>query len=196
MQTRTSRSTPLPENVLSLSVARRAWNGVCVDISEFHCAGRVSHHLRHENETRLNILLDETGTPCEPRFRKDQPCPISYMPRHMLFAPAGLEIWGYSADTRFVRDATLTFDLAVLRERLGVEFDAAATTTPRLRFSDDRIWPLARLLSGAVNDRDPSTQLYGDGLIAAIAAQLFAKSPEPGAETKGLAPSRLRRVVE
>ena len=47
-----------------------------------------------------------------------------------------------------------------------------------------------------MNDRDPSTQLYGDGLIAAIAAQLFAKSPEPGAEAKGLAPSRLHRVVE
>ena len=32
--------------------------------------------------------------------------------RHMHFRPAGMEMWGYSADTRFVKDATLTFDLA------------------------------------------------------------------------------------
>ena len=108
MQTRADRLTPLPENVLSLSVARRAWNGMGVNVSEFHCAGRVAHHLRYESETRLSVLLEEVGSPCEPRLREDQPCPIGYMPRHMHFAPAGMEMWGYSADARFVKDATLT----------------------------------------------------------------------------------------
>jgi len=196
LQTRTDRLTPLPENVLSVSVARRAWNGVHVDITEFHCGGRVAHHLCYETETRLSVLLEEVGSHCEPRLREDQPCPIGYMPRHMHFAPAGMEMWGYSADARFVKDATLTFDLAVLGERLATEFDADATATPRLRFSDDRLWTLVRLLSGAVNDPDPSTQLYGDGLIAAIAARLFAEPPELGADAKGLTPSQLRRVVE
>ena len=189
------RSIPLPKNVLSLSMSQRAWNGVGVDVAEFHCAGRVSHHLCYETETRLSVLLEEVGSPCEPRLREDQPCPIGYMPRHMHFAPAGMEIWGYSADTRFVKDATLTFDLAVLGERLAIELDADAITTPRLRFSDDRIWTLVRLLSDAVNDPDPSTQLYGDGLTAAIAARLFADPPASGASAKGLAPWQLRRVV-
>jgi transcriptional regulator GlxA family with amidase domain len=65
-----------------------------------------------------------------------------------------------------------------------------------LRFSDDRIWTLVRLLSDAVNDPDPSVQLYGDGLTAAITAQLFANPPEPGADARGLAPWQLRRIVE
>jgi AraC family transcriptional regulator len=186
----------LPENVLSLSAVQRAWNGVRIDVAEFHCAGRVAHHLRYETETRLSVLLEEVGSHCEPRVREDQPCPIGYMPRHMHFAPAGMEMWGYSSDTRFVKDATLSFDLAVLGERLDTEFDAVATATPRLRFSDDRIWTLVRLLSDAVNDPDPSTQLYGDGLTAAIAARLFADPPESGADGKGLAPWRLRRIVE
>jgi AraC-like DNA-binding protein len=114
----------------------------------------------------------------------------------MHFAPAGMEMWGYSADTRFVKDATLTFDLAVLGERLATEFDADATATPRLRFSDDRIWTLVKLLSDVVNDPDPSTQLYGDGLTAAISARLFADPSEPAADGKGLAPWQLRRIVE
>jgi AraC family transcriptional regulator len=114
----------------------------------------------------------------------------------MHFAPAGMEMWGYSADTRYVKDATLTFNLALLGERLATEFDANATATPRLRFSDDRIWTLVRLLSDAVNDPDPSTQLYGDGLTAAIMARLFADPHKPGANDKGLAAWQLRRVVE
>ena len=58
--------------MLSLSLARRAWNGVSVDISEFHCAGRVVHPLRHQTETRLSVVLEEVGGHCEPRLREDQ----------------------------------------------------------------------------------------------------------------------------
>jgi hypothetical protein len=124
----------LPENVLSLSLARRAWNGVSVDISEYHCAGRVVHPLRRQTETRLSVVLEEVGGHCEPRLREDQPCPIGYMPRHMHFAPAGMEMWGYSADARIVKEATLSFDLAVLSERLTTGFNADAIAAPRLRF--------------------------------------------------------------
>jgi AraC-like DNA-binding protein len=186
----------LPENVLSLSLARRAWNGVSVDISEYHCAGRVVHPLRRQTETRLSVVLEEVGGHCEPRLREDQPCPIGYMPRHMHFAPAGMEMWGYSADARIVKEATLSFDLAVLSERLTTGFNADAIAAPRLRFSDDRIWTLVKLLSDAVNDPDPSAQLYGDGLIAAIAARLFAASRESVADARGLAPYQLQRVIE
>jgi AraC family transcriptional regulator len=169
---------------------------VGVDITEFHCAGQVTHHLRYETENRLSVLLEEVGSPCEPRLREDQPCPIGYMPRHMHYAPAGMEMWGYSADTRYVKDATLTFDLAVLGERLATKFDVDAIAAPRLRFSDDRIWTLVKLLSDAVNDPDPTMQLYGDGLTAAIVARLLAEPPEPSAGGKGLATWQLRRIVE
>ena len=181
--------------MLSLSLAQRAWNGVSVDISEYHCAGRVVHPLRRQTETRLSVVLEEVGGHCEPRLREDQPCPIGYMPRHMHFAPAGLEMWGYSAEARIVKEATLSFDLAILSERLSTGFNAEAIAAPRLRFSDDRIWTLVKLLSDAVNDSDPSAQLYGDGLIAAVAARLFA-TRESVADARGLAPYQLQRVIE
>lgn len=191
------RITPaLPENVLSLTTAQHAWNGVHVDVTEFQCTGRVSHHLGRETETRLSVLLEEVGTPCEPRLREDQPCPIGYRPRHMYLAPAGTEIWGYSADLHSAKDVALTFDLPVLSERLATRFDSDATGALRLRFWDDRVWTLVRLLSDAVGDRDPSAQLYGDGLVAAITARLFADLPVSGANGKGLAPNQLGRVLE
>jgi AraC family transcriptional regulator len=187
----------LPENLLDVSVSRRAWNGVIVEVARFRCAGRVSHRMFHENETRLNAVLEEIGSPCEPRLREDQPCPVEYVPRHMYFAPAGLELWGYSADARFVKDATLTFDPAILSESLSVNFDFHALETPRLRFADDRIWTLVKLLADAVDDPDPAAQLYGDGLVAAIAARTLVGRHEPETVgSKGLTPWQLRRVTE
>jgi AraC-like DNA-binding protein len=154
----------------------------------------VAHHLQRETETRLSVVLEEVGGHCEPRLREHEPCAIGYMPRHMHFAPAGMEMWGYSDSCRFVKDATLAFDFAVLDERLATAFHPDTTATPRLRFSDDRLWTLVKLLADAVNDPDPSTQLYGDGLTSAIAARLFAE--QPGSDGAGLAPWQLRRVIE
>jgi hypothetical protein len=81
-QTRAERLIPLPENVLSLSVARRSWNGVSLDVISSHCAGRVAHHLCYESHTRLAALLEEVGSPCEPRVSEHEPCPMPYVPHH------------------------------------------------------------------------------------------------------------------
>lgn len=193
----TDQSPDLPENVLSVTSAQGAWNGVQIDVTEFRCAGRVSHQLRHGEKTRLSVVLEEVGGHCEPRLRPSRPNPIGYMPRHMHFAPAGLEMWGYTAGARFVKDATLSFDLKTLGERLEMEFSGDPITAPRLRFADARLWTLVRLLSESVDDPDPSTQLFGDGLTMAIAARLFALPFEPTAQDrKGLAPWCLRRVID
>ena len=187
----------LPQNILSVSASQGAWKGVRIDVTRFQCIGPVSHKLSHSEETRLSVVLEEIGGRCEPRLHVDRPNPIEHMPRHMHFAPAGLEMWGFTADARFVKDATLSFDLKALAEQMAMNFTAAAVTSPRLRFADDRLWTLVRLLSEAVDDPDPSTQLYGDGLVTAIAARLLALRPAARAEDgKGLAPWRLRRVID
>jgi len=195
-QTRADRLVPLPENVLSLSVARRSWNGVILDVISSHCAGRVAHHLCYESHTRLAALLEEVGSPCEPRLREHEPCPMPYVPHHLYFVPAGMEVWGYSADMRFVKDAVLTFDLELVGERLERTLERDLGEIPRLRFADDRLWTLIKLLSDVVDDRDPSSQLYGDGLTAAILARLTSQPKPPDRHESGLAPWQLRRVRE
>lgn len=196
MATCDGSTMPLPENVLSRSVSHGTWNGVSVKLTEWRGSGMVLHRFPNETETRLIALLEEVGSPCEPRLREKQPCKVGYTPRHMDFVPAGMEAWGYSADVRFVKDATLTFDQAVFRERLATDFDATILNAPRLRFSDERIWPLVKLLADAINDPDPSAQLYGDGLTAAIAARLFLAPPPVEPDAKGLPPWKLGRIVD
>lgn len=187
---------PLPDNMLGRSVSRRAWQGVNVDVTEFRCNGRVVHQLGNDADARLSVVLEEIGEHCEPRLQPDEPCPIGYLPRHMLYAPAGMTVWGYSANTRYVKDATLTFDFGALEERLSTKFDSTAISTPRLRFVDDRIWTLVEMLAEAVSDPDPSAQLYGDGLATAIAVRLLVRSASSGARADGLSPLQSRRVLE
>lgn len=186
----------LPDNVLSLSISRRVWNGVTVEVSEWRGCGTVSHAFPHPSENRLVALLEEAGGPCHARLHANRPCPVGYTPRHMDFLPAGMEVWGFGEDVRFVRDAMLLLDFAGLEERLGTRLARDPLAAPRLRFQDDRIWPLMKLLAATVDDLDPSAQLYGDGLIAAIAARLFAEPRERFADGRGLAPWQLRRVID
>jgi AraC family transcriptional regulator len=195
-QSRADRLLPLPENVSSLSVARRSWNGASLDVISAHCQGRVAHHLCYESHTRLAALLEEVGSPCEPRLREHEPCAMPYVPRHLYFVPAGMPVWGYSADMRFVQDAVLTFDLETVGERLGQTLPRDFGTTPRLRFADERLWTLVRLLADVVDDRDPSSQLYGDGLTAATVACLMSRRQPSARAVTGLAPWQLRRVIE
>jgi transcriptional regulator GlxA family with amidase domain len=76
-------------------------------------------------------------------------------------------------------------------------FSEDLISAPRLRFADDRIWSLARLLAEAIDDdSDPSTQLYCDGLTTAITARLFSPPSSRVGHASGLTPWRLRRVID
>lgn len=116
----------------------------------------------------------------------------------MLYAPAGMEVWGHSENAHFVKDATLEFDFEALRERLSSRLDYSLVENPRLRFVDDRIWGIVRLLAEVVDDPDPSVQLYGDGLAAVMAARLFLKpaETETAQPVARLASWQLRRVLD
>jgi AraC-like DNA-binding protein len=186
----------LPDNVLRLTVSQREWNGVEVSVAHYVCAGEVLHRLPYENRARLGVVLKAVGGRVEPRLRANSPCPVEQMPRDMHFAPAGVAVWGYTKEAREVLDATLTFDLKALSERLAIPINPTLSGIPSLRFVDDRIYALVELLAQAVGSPDPSTQLYGDGITAAIASQLFVAPQAPLSDTGVLAPWQLRRTID
>lgn len=187
---------PLPDNVIGATRSRRAWKGAELAVTGYQCQGEGMHLLPHRDRARLTVVLEESGGICEPCLRPVKPDTAEHIPRHIHFAPAGMAIWGYSKSVRRVVDATLSFDFAVLGEQLSIHFEADRIASPRPLFSNDRIWSLTRLLSEAINNPDPSMQLYGDGIIAAITSQLFASPRVSQFKPGGLVPWQLRRVTE
>lgn len=189
--------SPKPRSITEVRVARRIWSGVCIDVTQCWGRGESCNLLGYEGETRLWALLEEAGgAHCEARFRENQPSPVSYTPRNMHFAPAGMAAWGYSADLGYIRDATLVFDFDDLEARWEERFDAQLAAVPRWRFADDDLWNLTRQLASAVGDPDPTSQLYGDGLVTAILARFARGSSSAQAKNQGLARWQLRRVLE
>ena len=197
VQSRAERWGPLPKPVSRVQVARRIWSGVGVDVTECWGSGEACTALGYESETRLWALLEEVGgAHCEARFKAEQPCPVSYTPRNMHFAPSGLMAWGYCADMGYVRDATLVFDLDDIEARWSQKFDVRLASVPRWRFADDGLWTLVKLLAEAVGDPDPASELYGDGLVTAILARFVRRSGQISSKECGLARWQLRRVLE
>lgn len=197
METRADRLKSLPADVLRTVVTRREWNGAFVDVTEQWGSGEACHELCYEDESRLTGLLCETGgAPCEPRLKSDQPCSIDYAPQSLHFAPRGMRVWGFCADLDYVKDATLVFRPAPGSDRnLHDRLDPSRIQIPRLRFTDALIWTPLSLLAAAVDDPDPSTQLYGDALVVAILARLQGLSPREYPAGR-LAAWQLRRALE
>lgn len=186
-----------PSSITEVHVARRMWNGVCVDVTECWGRGESCNLLGYESESRLWALLDEAGgSHCEARFRENQPSPVSYTPRNMHFAPAGLAAWGYTADMGYIRDATLVFSFDALEPLWEERFDAGLASVPRWRFADDDLWVLIRQLASLVGDPDPVSQLHGDGLLTAIMARFVRSAGKAVPARQGLARWQLRRVLE
>ena len=187
----------LPENVASLKFATRNWNGVNVDMHEFTCTGRLLLQIvNRQDSTRFSACLEEVGrNHVEPRFSPSAPNPDAYKPRPMYFAPADMELWGYGSEVRFVKCSTVSFDKKRLQERLGLSNTLDLIDVPRLRFYDDRLWTLMKLLADAIEDCDPCAQLYGDSLTAAIASRLFEKPKEAKGSESGLSAIQLRDAM-
>jgi AraC family transcriptional regulator len=191
-----SNEIELPENLLSFSNINRCWNGVRVEVTEFNCSGRVVHQLGNQEAPRLSVLVEEVGNQrCEPRLRPDRICPVDYKPQSIYFAPGDMEIWGFSEDVLYVKTVDRVFDVPHLSDRLVITQMGSQIDVPRLRFTDNRIWTLANLLAEAVNDPDPSAQLYGDSLTAAVAAQLFSQTKCASEVSGRLSPRQLKDVL-
>jgi AraC family transcriptional regulator len=168
-----------------------------VDVTESWGHGEACAELGYESATRLWALMEEAGgAHCEARFKAEQPCPVSYTPRNMHFAPSGMTAWGYCADMGYIRDATFVLDLDDIETRWSQRLDARLASVPRWRFADDSLWTLVKLLADAVNDPDPASELYGDGLMTAIVARVVSRSGRIASKESGLARWQLRRVLE
>lgn len=192
-----SNETELPENVATMTLASRSWNGVSVHLVDYTCTGRVLFPLdRNQEFVRMGAQIEDVGRDkAEPRSGPNIPNPNVYKPRPMYFAPADMELWGHSGDARYLKCAGICFDADELQSRLAIHGALDMVDVPRLRFSDDRLWTLFKLLTEAIEDSDPTSQLYGDSLVAAIGARLFEPPKDAKGGERGLSASQLKDAM-
>ena len=178
------RASDLHENVVRIDSKAQSWNGVTiVDVHEY-TRGEVLHSLLNDDETGIAMALDEVGGITEPRLKPQQACTLDHKPNHMTLVPRGMPLWGHATEgLHYSRYALLLFDLEKLETTFEDDFDAQMFASPRIRFTDDRIHALVRMLID-IPQEDPSTTLLGDSLTSAVFALLSSEDAPPAGATR------------
>jgi AraC family transcriptional regulator len=177
----------------------RTWNGVIVSVKDMSCSpGRAWHDVSPRQNT-MAIVLEQIGGRVEPRTKINQPSQSDWSgPQHIDYAPAGMQVWGYTNNVRSIRGADFVFDFPSLESILGESIDLKQTETPRLQFFDERIFRIGSLLAAECTQPGDHSDLYGDSLVTALVIGFLRFGRDRAQEKKQgtLAPWQLHRAKE
>jgi AraC family transcriptional regulator len=179
--------------------AVRTWNGVTVSASDMSCSpGRAWLDISPP-QNKMAIVLEQIGGRVEARTKINQPSHSSWSgPQHIDYAPAGMQVWGYTNNIRGIRGVDFTFEVSSLESILGESIDLQQTETPRLQFFDERIFRIGSLLAAECKQPGEHSDLYGDSLVTALVID-FLRFEQDRTEKKKqgtLAPWQLHRAKE
>lgn len=167
---------PFDPHGLRLSRQCRDWAGVTVVSESWRLPART---VLHEFPPRPGLLLagivqSRGGLP-QPRLAPHRPESRRFDAGDLHLVDAHSGLWGFSTTVTYVRDITLGFDIAAVQALLHDDCDPRQWRGPRLGCADDLLSELIRLLADALATSDQSGLLYGEGLICAAFARLFAR---------------------
>ncbi len=185
------------EGITILDLQWRAWNGMIADVWNVACDQEARGEYLSQ-APRLVVVLDQVGegnlhlTASPDRgedHRLSRREPLSYV-------PAGLRVWSRIENVRRLTHLDLHFDMSVLGSRFMEGLDIQGMDRPRLKFSDDRLLALARLIAAECGASGNPHDLYGESLMAALFAGLLQTGPKVERRKAQLPPRQLRRVID
>ncbi|GGF56323.1 transcriptional regulator [Azorhizobium oxalatiphilum] len=191
------RMTSRREGITLLEDLRwRRWNGAVADVWHAACsAGARGEYL--SKDPRLFVVLERNGPCSDLKLSPNATEVVSGRQEFQLsYIPADMPLWSRTDEDMTIRHLDIHFDVSTLAVRLGEELDAERLATPRLRFSDERIMSLARMIAAECMDPDSHHELYGDGLMVALFIDLMQLGRTPPRKRGALAPWQLKRVTD
>ncbi|MDC7787394.1 AraC family transcriptional regulator [Rhodoplanes sp. TEM] len=174
----------------------RRWSGAVADVWHAACAAGARGEYVSQHP-RLFVVLDREGGDSALRLSArgtDLPAPLTA--HAMSYIPAGVPIWSRVDASMRIRHLDIHFDVATLAERIGEAPDRTALATPRLQFTDERLFALARLIAEDCCGPDARHDVYGDSLVTALFVDLMRLGPSPALRRRSaLSPRQLGRAT-
>lgn len=161
----------------------RSWTGMVADLWQAEgVAGGCGHYV--SPDPRLVVFLNaaDMDLSVTPGFQ-------AIAPSRITFIPAGMPMWSRVRRDQTFRHLDLHFDAT----RLGALLGDVSLTCPVLIGANAAILTLAGLLAAEVAG-EGRHDLYGEGLVQAMLAEVFALRAKDA--KGGLTPAQLRRVTD
>lgn len=173
----------------------RVWNGAIADVWSVNC-GPAARGEYVSQAPRLFLVLESRG---ELTIGPEQTnhASVNAQPQQKLcYIPAGMTIWSHVTRPGKLKHLDLHFDIAALQQRFGYMLNKSSMEKPRLFFSSPKIEQIGSLLAEECLSKAPMHNLYGEGLLMALVAELFEAQLEQRTRNSKLSPRQLRRVTE
>ncbi|OSQ36765.1 helix-turn-helix domain-containing protein [Thalassospira mesophila] len=116
----------------------------------------------------------------------------------LYYIPAGMELSSQISGPCQLRHLDFHLDMAQVETCFSCDLNRSAVETPRIKFCDLRIKSLVKLIADDFNHQSPENDLYGESLVSALTAALFAPQcqNEPERKRGKLAPHQLRKSID
>jgi len=177
-------------------VRLRFFEGAVADLWEVECCPCArGEYVSHA--PRLVVVLDQTGDGgMDVTASPDRGSGQMRGPHPLFYIPAGMRVWSRIENLSTLRHLDLHFDVSTLSRQLAGDLDPGSIEEPRLMFSDDRVFALARLIAAECENPGGLHDLYGDSLICALFVALM-RIERTFVPVRGqLAPHQLRKAID
>lgn len=170
----------------------RSWGGVVADVWGVHFASDA-HGEYVSPHPRLFVPLEMRG---DGRFLLRESVEQSVDAPSITYIPAGVSTSSRVDRAAYICHLDLHFDVAALRQRLGIGLDERKLKEPRVAFHNDALLAICRLLADECRSDEPLNDLYGDGLVSALLVKLFEIEPRRQRSRTKLSSGALKAVID
>ena len=176
----------------------RRWNAAITDLWHVECAQSAGGTYVSKAPLLVAILDCIGDTRVKVRAASDTLTTTDRKRGCLYYIPAGMEFSSEILGGCRLRHLDVHLDVDALERSLENTVDLKLLETPRMGFCDPRINSIVRLLADDLENSMVGSQMYGEGLVTALAAALLQPSQleEPSRKRGKLAPHQLRKTVD
>ncbi|UXM95942.1 AraC family transcriptional regulator [Bartonella sp. HY329] len=172
----------------------RILEGAIIDVWTVECGPNMQgHYLSRaprlffvlENSAEISFFNNHDNKPNQPLNALD-----------LCYIPANCPVSSHLTKSGFLKHLDIHFDIDLLQQHFEGCIDTQRINQPNLFFQNPRIAQIANLLAQECNNQTPLHNLFSEGLLYALVAELFQITHSPLKRSGTLSQRQLKQVTQ
>ena len=172
----------------------RIFDGAIIDIWTVECSPDMQGHYISQSP-RLFMTLESSAEICfVENSSQDKHPPLREM--DLCYIPAHIAVSSQLSKPGYIKHLDVHFDIELLQDQFENVLDIELINTPNLSFHNEKIAQIGKLLAQDCCSPTPLHNLYGEGLLHALVAELFQIPPTDTKKNAPLSQRQLKQVTD